>query len=326
VRLTAAYRRAGADPPFADPGRDHGSGVEGYYWRIVDAQRGRVLVVLCGVCRGPSGRWALVALAAHPGGIVRHAVTEPAAGDPRHFGLAAGELLEGSLHQLRVRLDGDHWVEATLRPVVRWPRRAFGALGVAQLVPGLAQYWHPVLLDAEVSGEACVSGQRLSLEGSRAYAEKNWGPAFAGRWWWGQAGSFPNGDVGVAFAGGRLPLLGAQPAATAAVVRLGERVLALRPPAARVCVSAGAMGWRLRMRSARYALELEGDAGRNTPHILPVPEPGHPRFEMRSQQLLAGDIALRLRRDSRTVIAAHSPLAGLELGDPSHEPPTARRV
>jgi tocopherol cyclase len=326
VSLLAAYRRAGADPPFADPGRDHGSGIEGYYWRIVDAERGRVLVVLCGVCQGPSARWALVALAAHPGGIVRHAITEPAAGDTRHFGLAAGELLEGSMHHLRLRLDADHWVEAALRPVVAWPRRAFGALGAAQLVPGLAQYWHPVLLDAEVSGEACVAGQRLIIAGARAYAEKNWGPAFAGRWWWGQAGSFPGGEVGVAFAGGRLPLLGAQPAPTAVVVRLGERVLAFRPLVARARVSVGRLGWRVRMRSGRYALELEGDAGGNVPHILPVPEPGRPRYEMRSHQLLAGEIGLRLRRSSRTVIDARSALAGLELGDPDHEPPTARRA
>lgn len=317
------YRHAGADPPFADPGRDHGSGMEGYYWRIVDAERGRVLVVLCGICRGPSGRWALVALAAHPGGLSRHAVGQPAAGDARRFGVDAGQLLEGSLHHLRLRLDPDHWVEAALWPVVTWPRRAFGALGAAQLVPGLAQYWHPVLLDAEVSGEACIAGRRLRLDGSRAYAEKNWGPGFAGRWWWGQAGSFPDGELGVAFAGGRLPLLGAQPAPTAVVVRLGERVLAFRPPSARAHVAVGGLGWRVRLRSARHSLELEGNADGNVPHTLPVPKPGPPRFVMRSQQLLAGGLSLRLRRGSRTVIDAHSPLAGLELGHPSHEPPPA---
>jgi tocopherol cyclase len=181
-----------------------------------------------------------------------------------------------------------------------------------------------VLLDAEVTGEACVSGRRLRLDGARAYAEKNWGPGFAGRWWWGQAAAFPEADLGVAFAGGHLPLLGASPAPTAVVVRLGARVLSFRPPLARARVAAGAGRWRLRMGSPRYDLELEGDAAGAAPHILPVPELGRPRVEMRSQQILAGHIALRLRRGRRTVIDASSPLAGLELGEsprPGGPPP-----
>lgn len=312
--LSAAYRRRGADPPFADPGRDHGSGMEGYYWRIVDAERGRVLVVLCGICRSPSGRWALVALAAHPGGLVRHAIAEPASGDPRRFGVGAGELLTGSLERLRLQLDDAHWIDAAVTPSVAWPRGRAGALGAAHLVPGLAQYWQPVLLDGEARGEACIGGERVSLDGSRVYAEKNWGPGFAGRWWWGQAGAFPDGDLTVAFAGGRLPLLGARPAPTAVVVRIGARVLALRPPLARTRVSVGELGWRVRVRSARHRLELEGSPAGNSPHVLPVPEPGPPQFELRSQQLLAGEIALRLRSGRRTIISASSPLAGLELG------------
>jgi hypothetical protein len=290
--------------------------MEGYYWRIVDAAERRVLVVLCGVCRGGSGRWALVCLAAHPGGVVRHALTSPATGDSRGFGVHAGDLLDGSLQHLRLRLDAEHWVEAELRPVHLWPRRAFGALGVAHLVPGLAQYWQPVLLDAEVSGEARVGGRLIGLDGARAYAEKNWGPGFAGRWWWGHAGAFPDGDLSVAFAGGRLPLLGAEPALTAAVVRMGARIIALRPPLARARVSTGGLGWRVRMRSPRYELELEGASDESRPHTLPVPEPGPPHFELRSQQLLAGEIALRVKRGRRTIIDARSPLAGLELGSP----------
>ena len=173
-----------------------------------------------------------------------------------------------------------------------------------------------MLLDAEVRGEARLAGRRLRLDGAQAYAEKNWGPGFAGRWWWGQAGAFPDGDLGVAFAGGRVPLLGAHPAPTAAVVRLGDRVIALRPPLARTRVSTGDLGWRVTMRSALHRLELEGESGGHAPHLLPVPEPGPPRFELRSQQLLAGEIALRLSRGRRTIIDARSPLAGLELGSP----------
>jgi hypothetical protein len=88
--LLAAYRRTGADPPFGDPARDHGAPMEGYYWRLVHPDEGWVMVWLCGVCRGRSGSWATVALAAHPGGFLRHATLEPGRRPRAHPGKAAG--------------------------------------------------------------------------------------------------------------------------------------------------------------------------------------------------------------------------------------------
>jgi tocopherol cyclase len=314
--LLAAYRRAGADLPFADPARDHGAGMEGYYWRLVHPEAGWVIVWLCGVCRGSAGSWATVALAAHPGGFVRHATLEPATGDPDGFGARAGDAFRGSLDELRVRMDGDTWIDARLEPRVMWPRGALGASGLGHLVPGLAQYWHPVLLAAAVEGEACVGGRRLRLDGARGYAEKNWGPGFAGRWWWGQADSFPDADVGVAFAGGRLPMLGVDLAPTAVVVRLGRRVLRFVPPLARARVSAGSHGWRVRVRAPRHRLELAGETDGVEPHRLPVPDVERRRVDFRSQQVLAGRIQLRVQSGGRTLVDSVSPLAGLELGEP----------
>jgi hypothetical protein len=315
--LLAAYRRTGADPPFSDPARNHGAAMEGYYWRLVHPEAGWVIVWLCGVCQVPGDSWATVALAAHPGGFLRHGTVEPATGDFERFGAQAGDLFRGSLQELRVRMADDAWVEARFRQHVPWPRRALGGLGAAQLVPGLAQYWHPVLLAAEIDGEACIGGRRLRLEGARVYVEKNWGPRFPGRWWWGQADAFPDADVGVAFAGGRLPLLGASAAPTAVVVRLGERVLRFVPPLARAQARVGADHWHVQVRSPRYRVEIEGDAAGEAPHRLPVPHVRERRVEMRSQQLLAGRLRLRVQRGLHTVIDAESRLAGLELGEPS---------
>ena len=223
-----------------------------------------MIVWLCGVCQGYGGSWATVALAAHPGGFLRHGTVAPAAGDFERFGARAGDVFRGSVHELRVRMGDDAWVDARLRPRVTWPRRALGGLGPGQLVPGLAQYWHPVLLAAEIEGEACIGGRRLRLEGARAYVEKNWGPGFAGRWWWGEADAFPDPDVGVAFAGGRLPMLGVSAAPTAVVVRLGERVLRLVPPLARAQARVDAQSWHVQVRSPRYRLELEGETAGET--------------------------------------------------------------
>ena len=44
--------------------------------------------------------------------------------------------------------------------------RALGGLGFAHLVPGLGQYWHPVLLGARVTGWAELAGARIDLDGA----------------------------------------------------------------------------------------------------------------------------------------------------------------
>jgi hypothetical protein len=322
-RLLDAYRRSGADLPFGDPARSHGSAMEGYYWRVVDASGGSVIVLLCGVCQGPQGPWATVAFAAHPGGFVRHAVIAPAAGRRDCFGVRAAETLHGSAEGLHARLGGDTWIDLRVRSPVLWPRPVFGALGPAHAVPGLGQYWHPVVLAARVEGQACIGGVPARLDGATVYAEKNWGPRFAGHWWWGHAGAFPRGDVTVAFAGGRLALAGRVVPPTAVVVRLGTQVVRLAPPLARVRVRATDRSWAIRAQSPRHRVEIEGDAGEAAPHVLPVPDVTTGQVDMRSKHYLAGRLRLRVSRGTRTVFEGESPLAGLERGAPaslSHPP------
>lgn len=317
LRLLDAYRRSGADLPFGDPARSHGSAMEGYYWRVVDASGGSVIVLLCGVCQGPDGPWATVAIAAHPGGFVRHAVIAPAAGRRDCFGVRAAETLHGSAVGLHARLGGDTWIDLRVRSPVLWPRPVFGALGPAHAVPGLGQYWHPVVLAARSEGQACIGGLPVRLDGATVYAEKNWGPRFAGHWWWGHAGAFSGGDVTVAFAGGRLALAGRVVPPTAVVVRLGEHVFRFAPPLARVRVRATDRTWAIRAQSPRHRVEIEGDAGEAAPHVLPVPDVTTGQVDMRSKHYLAGRLRLRVSRGTRTVFEGESPLAGLERGVPA---------
>lgn len=316
-RSLNAYRSTGADPPFTDPAAAHGTAMEGYYWRVVDAEAGSVIVVLCGVCRGPDGPWAAVALAAHPGGFARHAVVSPAAAEPRCFGARAARVLRGSADGVSIRLGEDAWVELRLRSTLLWPGRAFGALGPAHLLPGLAQYWHPVVLAAKADGEASLGGVRLRFEGATAYAEKNWGPGFAGHWWWGHADAFHAGDATVAFAGGRVRLAGRVFSPTAVVVRLGTDVVRFAPPLASARAAVSPHAWRIRAGTLRHAVEIEGEASDGPPHLLPVPDVAAGRVHMRSTQYLAGRVRLRVRRGRRTLFEGESPLAGLERGAPA---------
>ena len=225
-----------------------------------------------------------------------------------------------------MQLAPDARVEASLTPRLTWPRRGFGALGPAHAVPGLPQYWHPVLLDADVEGEAVLGDRRLTLDGARAYAEKNWGPGFAGRWWWGQANAFDDPDLGVAFAGGRTLLLGTNTAPTALVFRQGTACWA--SPAARQSQNSGG---RARLARACALRPVPGRArgrrrGQRAPSAAGARRP-HGGWKC-ARQLLAGRIRLQVRRGRRTIIDAVSPLAGLELGEEAAEvdPSSARRT
>lgn len=317
ARLLEAYRRTGADPPFGDPRRAHGLELEGYYWRLTDAAAGRVVVALGAVCRSPGGQWGLVALAAHPGGQVRWALTETARADPARLGIVAGDALAASADRLRVDLGPDARLDVRFSEPLGWPRAAFGALGPAHALPGLPQYWHPHLLGARVRGEARLGDDRVDLSSATAYAEKNWGRSFSEHWWWGQAQAFDGADACVAFAGGRVELPGMAAAPTALVLRLGGDVLRFSPPLARMTAAVGEGGWRVTARSARHSVELEGDSGGRAPVLLPVPVPAQRRVEVRSRQHLAGRVRVRVLRGRRTLFAGESALAGLERGGPA---------
>ena len=261
------YRRAGAELPFRDPSRERGAGMEGWFWRF--QREDRVTIVLEGRCRRS---WSLIAVAHEPGGVEWEVREEPIDAGPAH-----------------VRALG---FEAEWTPQHPWPRRSFGALGPAQMLPWLGQYWHPHLLRGETT------------DGALVYAEKNWGSRFAGDWWWGQA---QLDGATAAFAGGRI--LGGAP--TALVVALGDRLFTAAPPLATVTTSTAPGRWRLRSG----AIEIEAEADPDTAHVLPVPVPGEERrIELRSRQHLTGRLAVTVRRRGGIVYRGETLMAGLERG------------
>jgi hypothetical protein len=321
--LEAAYRRTGADLPFGDPRRPHGVAMEGWFWRFTQAGSGDVVVVLAGVNRDARGRlWGTVGLAAHPGGFAGAAVVPDArAGEDGAVEIgeagAPTAFLRADARSLSVAL-GAAALDVELEAPGRWPRRAFGALGAAQAIPGLSQYWHPWLLRARVRGRAVVGGREVDLDDAIAYAEKNWSNGgFPETWWWGQAHAFDaDPDACVAFAGGRAGVGPVRLTATSLVVSAGGEWVRLVRPLQPLHVDVGADGWRFRGRTpSGLSVTVEGHANGTPPHLLPVPEPRARRHrEGAAAQHLAGELRVVLRRRGRTVFDGTSRLAGLERG------------
>jgi hypothetical protein len=254
----------------------------------------------------------MASLAAHPGGAVRSATLPDAWAAPRGLALRAGDAVAADERSLRVELGPDARLEASFAEALPWPRRSFGALGPAQAVPGLSQYWHPWLLRARVSGSARIGPETIDLDGAVAYAEKNWGAGgMPPTWWWGQAHGFDRADVCVAFAGGRAGVGPLRATATALVVAVGDEVRTAVRPLRPLRVAVDERGWRL----AGGGIEVEAHADGVAPHLLPVPVPlERRRLDDWAPQHLTGTLRLSVRRRGRTLYEGTSRLAGLERG------------
>lgn len=310
--LVHAYRRTGADLPGGDPRPTHGAAMEGWFWRFTDPERGRVVLALCGVNRHPDGDWATVAVAAHPGGIVRAAAVDGAQASDRSYRVEVPSVLSADDRSLRVDLDDVH-LRVDLSDVVGWPLR-LGAGGVFSALPFLGQYWQPHVLGGSVAGEITVGRDRWLLDGAQPYAEKNWGAGFPDRWWWGQAQGFTEPDLCVAFGGGRLTAGPVGADLTGCVLRRGDRVIRFAPPTARVRTSIGDGRWALTAARPGWRVTIDADGAGHQPAVLPVPVPAERRNVQRDFEHLAGTLRIEVRHRGATVLVDHSPWAALEVG------------
>ena len=305
--LLRALRATGADPLFGDlRGAHPGVALESFFWRIVDDRRRRVVLVVCTLCRDPDGaRWASVALAGDRPRRLAQRIVEDVRADTGRLALRVGDdVLVADEEGVRIDLGPDARLEVAFADAFSWPRRRHGGLGLAHLVPGLTQYWHPHLLSARVRGG--------ELDGARVYGEKNWGRGGAPRaWWWGQG--FVEEDVAFAFAGGVLDAGLLRPGGTALALRLGDDLAAFAPPLGLVRVDAGTRDFRVEARSAGWSVRLRGTA-RSAPLDLPVPVPAERRTLPLSHQHQDAEVEVEVRRGRRLAFRGAGRLAGFEHG------------
>ncbi len=314
-QAVSMFRRTGADVPFGDPVPSHGTEMEGWFWRLSDPATGRVVVALCSANRHPDGDWSTAAIAVHPGGIVRSAAIDNASADEARFSVRAesdGNCVDAEREKLTMVI-GDTALHLRVDEDYRWPK-AFAGGGAVSAVPFLNQYWHPYRLNGRASGTVTHGEQQWTFNDATLYCERNWGAGFPQRWWWGQAHDFDDADVCVAFSGGLLELGPLRREVTGVVVRLGEKVIRITPPAP-VTYRGGDDSWQVSARNARYQIELDGRGTSDGPHVLPVPLPGERRNVDTDFEYLAGRLRCTVREWGRVIFDGTTELAGLEIGD-----------
>lgn len=304
------YRRTGATAPFGDLWKPHGCHFEGWFWRLTDVDSERVLIALLSINRPLEGAaWATAGIASHPGGFSTSAAVQGAWSSADAIG--AGERAHATRGTLRLELDNAS-IEIEIAAPRSWPLRT-GGIGLAGVLPGLSQYWHPWLLSGSVRGQAVIAGETINLDGATVYAEKNWGPdGFPRTWWWGQAHGFADPDIGVAFAGGEASVGPVSVLAGSAIAWTGQRVRRVVRPVQPLVIDVGEGGWRLRSAN----IEIEGEANGSPAYHLPVPLADERRnLDDAAHQHLAARLRLKISRRGGTVFEGVSELAGLERGE-----------
>ena len=320
ARIEERYRRTGADLPGGDPRPSHGAEMEGYFWRVTDVARQRVIVALCGINRHPDGDWATVAIAAHPAGFVRSAVLDHACARSDRFHVSAGDgAFVADERSVHVDLGDGAAVDLSLADTVGWPHR-LGAGGIFSALPFLGQYWHPHVLGGRATGAATIGHETWTMDGADVYAEKNWGAGFPEQWWWGQAQAFDRPDVCVAFGGGLLTAGPLRAKVGGIVVRVGDEVIRMSPPFASVRSTVQDDTWTILGRTPTRRVHIVGH-GLVAPHVLPVPLPAQRRNIDTDFEHLAGHLELTVSGRGAS-FRGFSDLAGLEVG---HRP-TAREM
>lgn len=334
MSLVRRYRASGADPPLGDPLRAHGVAMEGYFLRVTDHERGRVVIALIGVNRGPEGHWATLGLGSHAiGGAAgegaRTSSSSPLSSslrveaaphgwaDPDRLGARSGELFHYDADGVRVDLGEGARLHVTVNDPVPWPNPLVGGSSAAQVIPGLNQYWHPWLLGGSARGWAELDGERWEFDGADVYGEKNWGrEGFPGSWWWGQAHGFADPGAVVAFAGGQVYAGPVHTEVTALVVRLPDgRVLRLgNPGLSPVRADVADDHWLLDGRGYGWRVRVTGRAPLGRAHVLPVPLPSEGRNTAGAIEHLAGELDVEVSRFGRPVWSGRSTLAALEHG------------
>ena len=313
--LLDRYRAAGADLPFGHPDEPHRCAVEGWYWRAVLPNEGRVIAVMVGIADAGGSPWANLVLALHPEDQDFERIVTDGVGADRHA-VRVGEAGRTTNGTVDVTV-GDMRVRWRTRRVGDLRGTLWGALGPGHLIPGLGQHWTPRWIGIVEEGVVERGGERLDLAGARVYHERNWGAAFPRHgWWWGAAHAFDDPAVAVAFAGGALrPGLTAP---TALTLRTREGLIAAAPPRL-VRAACGGGRWEVEARGPSVRVRLHGEAHGPGLHLSHPAGPTPGDVERLARQHLDGTIEVIAERWSRggwrTTFTGASPLAGLEAGD-----------
>ncbi|HOA14721.1 MAG TPA: tocopherol cyclase family protein [Bacillota bacterium] len=293
---------------------------EGWYYKLIDSERGTAVAVIPGIALGekPDDAHAFIQFI--------NATT----GEVRYFRFGPGEF-QASEKDLDVRIgsnhftrnlmhleidDGEDALSADLRfkDIVRFPElRPFpGIMGPFSLVPWMECYHGVVNITHSIDGSMDFSGHSMDFTGGEGYIEKDWGTSFPDAWIWMQANHFERQGSSFMFSLARIPWLGRQfPGLISLLLVDGKVHLFATYNLARVrSIELDATSMRALVTKPGYTLEVE--ASYEEAGVLLAPKNGMMTRQMKES--ITAEAKVRLADSSKRVIFEGSSMcAGLEI-------------
>jgi hypothetical protein len=311
-----------------DPDRYHGHGkrhrfFEGWYYKLVDASRSRVLVLIPGIYLGrdPGHHHGFIQVVqGHRGHMdyIRYPVSDFSAARDR-FDIQVGRS-RFSLAGLSVDVKTpDVNLQGTLRfdEVSRWPDSWLhpGSMGIYNYIPHMQCYSQVCAMDMALTGQIVINGETLDFTGGRGYVEKNWGQTFPYSWIWVQCNHFDTIPASISCSLAHIPfpvssfrgfLIGLSVKDQFyAFTTMNRSKLKIRQKGADAVIQA---------ESRLYRLELETLTRRDDFILLPGPQDD--QMVPFVQENLSATVHVRLtaRNDGRTLFDEMGVCCGVEYG------------
>jgi tocopherol cyclase len=313
------------------PLRRHASGraprrsyFEGWYVKLVSADRGLRLAIIPGVFLSEDGTLA-EAFVQVLDGVTGQTAYHPFAldefsADAHRFDVRVGAN-RFSEQGVAVDLPGLR-AEVRLGPMTGWPVtvREPGAMGWYAWVPTMECYHGVVSLDHALAGWVELAGTRTELSGGRGYLEKDWGTAFPRGYVWIQSNHFPTQGVSLVASTALIPWRRAAFRGDLVGLRIPEGrpgaglhrfTSYTRARSESLHVDDAHVRWSLAAPDGRR-LHLEAAIGGRTSGLLHAPV--RTQMHRRVAETLDGSVAVRLVDPrGRTLLEEAGEVAGVEV-------------
>ena len=193
-----------------------GRSFEGWYFKLIDAREARPMAIIPGIFHSPDPSHAhsfIQVFDSVGGSTVYHRFPVDAFVSERHafrFSIGANNF---SRERILLDLDQDGqrlYGQVSFSTGSNWPVRPFspGAMGPFAFMPGMECYHGVVNLDCSLTGNLCLDGTVLHLDGGRGYMEKDWGRTFPQAYVWTQSNHFERPGTSLVASVARIPWLG----------------------------------------------------------------------------------------------------------------------
>lgn len=186
---------------------------EGWYYKIVDQQKQRVLAIIPGIFQGDAINTShafiqMIQGHNHKVSYFEYPMDEFQSEKSRYKIMIVNNEFSSEKLVLNLRNNEDD-IQGVLNfhHLKPWPSSLFspGAMGPYRFFP-MMQCNHAVIsMDHTIEGSLKINGQKIKFDGGRGYTEKDWGKAFPSAYVWLQCNHFINSQASLFASVARVP-------------------------------------------------------------------------------------------------------------------------